>query len=298
MEVIQSVTMPGDTQQEKQRLVARGIAIAVVVLAGIFVIFFLQPSPRSKPATSGSDGEKSRSLHGSFIDTIVEETRIIGEEVVEAIIHPGSNKDTTDGSGESDYYLHEQISATLFWVGEKANDDNQDIPNSRSAWDDAWQDHYGGFDDPVKRDTDYFPSDFTPRENPYYFALPFNDFDEDGERKPEVQTLVPWSGERTWGTRESMLKNRWIKIISGEKTAYAQWEDVGPFEEDDATYVFGEAEPKSQENKHAGLDLSPAVNGYLGLDGEDAVDWQFIEEQDVPKGPWKEVITRSQITWK
>jgi hypothetical protein len=298
MEVIQSVTMPGDTQQEKQRLVARGIAITVVALAGVFVIFFLQPSPHSKPSTSSSDEEESRSLRGSFIDTIVKETRIIGEEVVEAIIHPGLKKVATDGSGESDYYLHEQISATLFWIGEKADDDNADIPNRRSAWDDSWEQHYGGVDDPEKRDTEYSPSDFTPKENPYYFALPYNDFDEDGERKQEALALVPWGGERTWGARESMLKNRWIKIIKGGRTAYAQWEDVGPFEEDDAAYVFGEAEPKSRENRYAGLDLSPAVNGYLGLDGIDEVDWQFIEEPDVPDGPWKEIITRSQITWK
>ena len=79
---------------------------------------------------------------------------------------------------------------------------------------------------------------------------------------------------------------------------YAQWEDVGPFGENDSNYVFGSANPKSTTNKTAGLDVSPAVNDYLGLSGLDTTSWQFVDEKDVPSGPWKNIVTTSGIYWK
>lgn len=78
--------------------------------------------------------------------------------------------------------------------------------------------------------------------------------------------------------------------------AYAQWEDVGPFEVDDADYVFGNSRPKNKINNNAGLDVSPAVRDYLGLEDIDIIDWQFVDFKDVPKGAWKEIITNSQIS--
>jgi hypothetical protein len=39
------------------------------------------------------------------------------------------------------------------------------------------------------------------------------------------------------------------------------------------------------------------VRDFLGLGGEDKVDWQFIGAKDVPGGPWKKIITSSNITW-
>jgi hypothetical protein len=48
----------------------------------------------------------------------------------------------------------------------------------------------------------------------------------------------------------------------------------------------------------AGLDVSPALNGCLGFTSlygqEDRVDWQFIDDGEVPSGPWTRVITNSQ----
>jgi len=66
-----------------------------------------------------------------------------------------------------------------------------------------------------------------------------------------------------------------------------------PLGENDSTYVFDGNAPKSQGNNNAGLDVSPAVKTYLQLNGEDKVDWQFVKEKDVPKGPWKNIITTS-----
>jgi len=39
-------------------------------------------------------------------------------------------------------------------------------------------------------------------------------------------------------------------------------------------------------NKGAGLDVSPAVRDYLGLNETDVTDWKFVEFKEVPRGPW------------
>jgi hypothetical protein len=179
------------------------------------------------------------------------------------------------------YPLHKDITVTFFWVGEKGTDENGYIPNDQSAWDTNWTEHYGGIDDPYNR-KGFYPKNFIPKENPFYFALPYNDFDKNGRKKRQTDELI--------------CKNRWIRIIKGSKVAYAQWEDVGPFGEDDADYVFGNGRPKNNINNNAGLDVSPAVRDYLGLEDIDIVDWQFVDFKDVPKGTWKEIITNSQIS--
>ena len=202
---------------------------------------------------------------------------------------------TAMSASTNSYPLHRDITVTLFWVGEDASGENHYIPNAASSWDDHWLDHYGGVDDPENRDG-YLPADFAPRENPFYFALPYSDFQEDA-RKADAAKVIPWAQEKPWKKSESMCKNRWIKIVHDEKVAYAQWEDTGPFETDDTDYVFGDARPHSTVNDHAGLDVSPAVQDYLGLSGKDKADWQFVDEKDVPDGPWKQVVTTSQTSW-
>ena len=194
------------------------------------------------------------------------------------------------------YPVHKNISSTIFWVGEKASADNKNISNSPSAWDDQWKKHYGGVDSSAKRNG-FLPAKFCPRENPFYAALPYNDFNEKGEHKKELSSVVPWAKNINIADNYSILKNRWIKITHSGKIAYAQWEDVGPFGEDDSEYVFGDAAPKSKENKNAGIDVSPATRDYLGLSGEDKVDWQFVDSGDVPDGAWKKIITTSQVFW-
>jgi hypothetical protein len=186
---------------------------------------------------------------------------------------------------------------SLFWIGEEGTEDNGFIPNLQSVWDDTWSEDYGGMDDPHNRNG-YVPTNFTPSENPFYFALPYNDFNEDGERKSDVYDVVPWSKEQTWNDSESMCKNHWIKIIKGDTIAYAQWEDAGPFGEDDTAYVFGDTLPRNEVNNNAGLDVSPSLRDYLKLNDIDSVDWQFVDFNEVPDGPWKEIITNSQIYWE
>lgn len=194
------------------------------------------------------------------------------------------------------YPVHRNITSTVFWVGEDATEHNAYISNSPSAWDEYWVKHFGGVDTPEKRNG-YFPAGFRPKENPFYIALPYNDFREDS-RKANAAAIIPWAKTKVWAARESMCKNQWVKITRGKKTVYAQWEDSGPFLENDAQYVFGNGQPRSAINNHAGIDVSPAISDYLGLTGINKVDWQFIDAQDVPDGPWKEIVTTSQIFWK
>ncbi len=201
-------------------------------------------------------------------------------------------------TGENiDYPLHKNITATVFWIGEEGDEDNGYIPNVTSAWDDNWINHYGGYDDPNNRNG-FYPAEFIPNENPFYCALPYNDFDEDGNRKKESYEIVYWANEKEWLDNESMLKNRWIKIIKSGKECYAQWEDVGPFGENDYEYVFGMSMPQNTINYNAGIDLSPAVRDYFGLSDIDTISWQFVNYEDVPEGPWKDIITTSQIDWE
>jgi len=192
---------------------------------------------------------------------------------------------------------HEDITSTVFWIGENASEENGGIANRASAWDDTWTVHYGGIDTPNAR-SGYYPEAFTPDENPFYVALPYNDFDENGEKKTDVAAYIPWVHQGEDTDNSSVCKNHWVKITKGDRTVYAQWEDVGPFGEDDEAYVFGTALPKNPLNFHAGIDVSPAVRDYLGLQDIDRVDWMFVEASDVPKGPWKEIVTTRNVSWE
>ena len=198
------------------------------------------------------------------------------------------------------YPIHKDITATMFYVGEGASSENGYISNSPSAWDNHWVYNYGGVDSPDSRDG-YYPADFIPAENPFYVALPYNDLGRNGKRKDEIYTLIPWAKEATKidnNIYSSICKNRWVKIVKDNKVAYAQWEDVGPFNEDDGDYVFGSSEPKNSENNSAGIDLSPAVTDYLDLNGMEKVSWSFVDEKDVPNGPWKDIVTTSKMRYQ
>ena len=206
----------------------------------------------------------------------------------------GSSEDTKATTPSSrDYPLHRDVTVTIFWIGESAGEENGNISNVASAWDEKWQARYGGEDSPDRRDG-YFPEGFVPKENPFYVALPYNDLDETGSRKPHAASWIPWYSPHT-PSGESLCKNRWVEISKGEKKVYAQWEDAGPFGEDDAAYVFGTSSPKNRINDHAGIDVSPAVRDYLNLRDIDKVNWRFVEDEDVPDGPWKRIVTVSGV---
>ncbi len=204
-----------------------------------------------------------------------------------------------DQTQSSAYSLHKNITATVFWVGEPVGNGSSE-DNSISAWDDDWEKDYGGYDDYINRNG-YFPAQFTPKQNPFYLDLPYDDFDDNGNRRPNAYQVVPWANSQTWAPTESMMKNRWVKIIKDGAVCYGQIEDSGPYVYNDYQYVFGTAAPASQEANNAGMDVSPALRDCLGFNGlnndENKVDWQFVAASEVPPGPWKEIVTTSQINW-
>jgi hypothetical protein len=180
------------------------------------------------------------------------------------------------------------ICTTVFWIGEQPTESNP-TPNHASSWDENWAANYGGYDDPDPDARDGFlPAAFKPKQNPFYVALPYNDIGKGGH-KEEAEKIVPWFKQEQGTSRyKSTCKGRWIAIRKGDRVCYAQWEDAGPICTTDGGYVFGDARPKSEENNGAGLDVSPAVRDYLGLDCHDSTDWKFVEFEEVPLGPWAE----------
>jgi hypothetical protein len=178
-----------------------------------------------------------------------------------------------------------QIVTTTFWIGEKPTANNP-VPNVQSSWDRNWTKNYGGYDNPDQSQRrDFVPVKFTPKQNPFYVALPYNDKSINGHR-PEAPRVIPWFKEAYQGPAVSTVKGRWIAIRRGNKVAYAQWEDAGPFRTDHWQYVFGNERPKPNLNKGAGLDVSPAVRDFLGMQDTDVTDWRFVEFSEVPHGPW------------
>ncbi|HET9800448.1 MAG TPA: hypothetical protein VFP82_02080, partial [Chthoniobacterales bacterium] len=200
------------------------------------------------------------------------------------VFAPNQLRSAPPSPGEP-YPWKQQIVTTVFWIGE-APSENNPVPNKASSWDKNWSKSYGGYDDPNRaKRSDYIPAKFTPRQNPFYCALPYNDKAKEGHR-PDASRVVPWFNEAYRGPDVSVCKDRWIAIRKGNKVAYAQWEDAGPFRTDHWQYVFGNERPKPNLNKGAGLDVSPAVRDFLGLNDTDVTDWQFVEFKDVPHGPW------------
>lgn len=177
------------------------------------------------------------------------------------------------------------VAATVFWVGELPTENNP-TPNNKSAWDQNWQENFGGYDQPDHRNG-WAPAGFTPQLNPFYIALPYNDVAKGGVHRPEASEVIPWFWEDYRGDGISVCKGRWVAIHHAGRVCYAQWEDVGPFEVDHWQYVFGNESPRSNQNQSAGIDISPAVRDFLKIRSGERVEWRFMDEQQVPAGPWR-----------
>ena len=176
------------------------------------------------------------------------------------------------------------ITSTVFWVGEPASGRSQG--NRRSAWDGLWELHYGGLDAPGTRTVFFTPASFRPHLNPFYVALPYCDI-MNGRLRPEAGAVIPWFNSGYRGPGVSVCKDHWVAIYARGRVCFAQWEDVGPFETDDWQYVFGpQAAPRHGHNGNAGIDVSPAVQRFLGLSSLDKVNWRFVDGSQVWQGPW------------
>ncbi len=248
---------------------------------------------------------------------------------------------------EDQYHIHTNISASTFWCGEGASDQNGGITNISSSWDINWGDRFGIEDSPeISRNSDFIPTSqqFKGDENPYYFALPYNDFGEvvyDGrnatfevansnsdysiERSTYLDrdivvtsditdwrkgssSQIPWKNRENWNNK-SMVKAQWIRIRTNDnsgngKWVYAQWADAGPYYYDDVDYVFGSAAPANNTDiPKAGIDLSPSVCLALKQElkswGANSfnVEWQFVDPENVPNGPWKQHVSDNYTHW-
>jgi hypothetical protein len=260
----------------------RRVKIVIIVLSLFVIISVIVSSPlffKDNPTSNG--GGSANEQHG-------QKTMITGMTGIPT--HSPTPKSTPTPEVLSAYPMHQRIYATMFWVGEDASEENDYIPNQSSSWDSNWLENFGGIDTPYAR-VGYYPKAFVPKENPFYVALPYNDLGYDGRK--ENAASIPWY-TTTEDDSYSFAKNRWVKVTYKTQTCYGQWEDVGPFEDDDMEYVFGEKKP---HDKRAGIDLSPAMRTCLKMITNGYVNWQFIDESSIPDGPWKKIITTRQVNW-
>lgn len=196
------------------------------------------------------------------------------------------------GPARTAYPWKTHITATIFWIGEQPTQNNP-TPNHMSSWDMQWKGNFGGYDnpDPEKRIAchttgNFRPKDFAPQLNPFYIALPYNDVMRGARHKPEASRVIPWFNRYNPKPGHTVLKGRWVQIHFNGRNCFAQWEDCGPWVTDDWEYVYGNKPPKATQNNSAGIDLSPAVRDFLGMRSHQKVHWRFVEENQVPQGPW------------
>lgn len=184
------------------------------------------------------------------------------------------------------------ITATVFWVGEQPTQNNP-TPNCKSSWDMKWSENFGGYDNPAAEKRvachttgQFRPAGFAPKLNPFYIALPYNDVMPGNRHKPEASRVIPWFHRFDPPPGRTVLKGRWVQLHFNGRSCYAQWEDCGPWVTDDWAYVFGDKRPKATQNNSAGIDISPAVRDYLGMQSHQKLHWRFVEDNQVPQGPW------------
>ncbi|MFY1621055.1 hypothetical protein [Micromonospora sp. WMMD736] len=214
-----------------------------------------------------------------------------------------------------EYPWHLDIVATTFWVGEILDPVAIDGSQMISTYDSNWYENYGGCDgvivdgvcdtEPRDASNGYFPKNMTPRQNPFYLDLPFDDINNEAAFAMRGH-VVPWADEPAYRGRAddrsiSFMKNRWVELHRNGRRCYGQIQDAGPAVYDDAAYVFGDGQvrPASTRFNGAGLDVSPALNGCLGFNdlngSSDRVDWRFVDDSQVPEGPWTRIITTSPV---
>lgn len=187
---------------------------------------------------------------------------------------------------KSDHGEHENVGATAFWIGQPVGTGHR----VQSAWDPQWQSHFGGVDDPNHRQNNgYWPAKFKPSQNSFYAALPYDEFDAQGKRKASAKKIPWYDAKHPPAAGESILKNHWLRVVFAGRAVYVQWEDVGPQGTDDFDYVFGDAAPVKN---HFGICLSPAALAYLTAGDGDQVSWKFVDDKDVPAGPWRRIVTK------
>jgi len=256
-------------------IVAAALAAGVVALNAQ-----TQPNPAAMPRvripTTSSPGEAGPA-----------------QGVTPPLVRPADSGRASVPAVRAVYPWKTRVTCTVFWIGEQAGPRNP-VPNDKSSWDAQWETNFGGYDDPEPANRianhatgDFRPKGFVPKLNPFYVALPYNDVASQGGHKSEAARVIPWFARMNPESGKTVCKGRWLQIFRGGRSCFAQWEDCGPWETDDWEYVFSTKPPKTKQNGSAGLDLSPAIRDYLGMQSGEKVHWRFVEANQVPYGPWK-----------
>jgi hypothetical protein len=194
---------------------------------------------------------------------------------------------TIQKTGFGKYPWHKNIKPFVFYIGEESTPIDHRSKKS-SIWDPEWQKNYGGYDTPDSdyRNSNFAPNSFLPNQNPFYIQLPYSDI-QNGHTKTEASQIIPWFKNAFDADGKSVLKGRWVAIFSAGRTCFAQWEDSGPYSDDDWKYVFGGNTPDSTALELPAIGLSPAIRDYLQLDNNATCAWKFVDYNSVPDGPWK-----------
>ncbi len=184
-----------------------------------------------------------------------------------------------------DFPWRRNVQVLIFWIGQPASPTNP-IANNSSAWNPNWLDDFGGVDDPLERNG-FFPKKFAPKINPFYVALPYNDLDDTGFHKEEAAEVIPWYWRKARSKYDSLCNNRWLALHFKERICYAQWKDVGPKYADDWSYVFKGKFKAREKGDQARILISPAIRDYLQVPQGEEISWKFLENYEIPKGPWE-----------
>src|SRR6266513_254517 len=142
-----------------------------VILSSITSLFAHGTAEKAEPAKVKAKKKSQRSSEDRFTDV---SSIAFSPGQVTAAPEPGQR-----------FPWKSKIVTTVFWIGEKPAANNP-VPNRVSSWDNEWTRNYGGMDDPdPAHRSNYIPVKFTPRQNPFYCALPYNDKAREGHR-PEA----------------------------------------------------------------------------------------------------------------
>lgn len=270
------------------------IILFILFLLFFSLIFVLKtPQINEKPFIINPPEKKTDNKISTTSSILEKEYISSSSQIIKQILdkkppEPKLKPKTKENDDKIEKEQYKTVRASFFWIGEKANLSNDYIHNKDSAWDSLWLEHYGGIDK-MKNRCGYYPCSFIPKENPFYFALPYNDLKENGERKESAKKITWYEKEKN---KKSILKNKWIEIIYKNKKCFAQWEDVGPNNEDDFSYVFGNSLPQNTFGIKAGIDISPALKTCLEMKDNDYVSWRFVDDEEVENGPWKKIIVK------
>ena len=131
----------------------------------------------NRPGASSKSIEQAIAARKKLVPRVASDARkkVNDDSLVRASIKHGPIRPTTDQSHRRNfpdpkkvptpprkgaYPWHFDITATYFYIGERPTERNP-TPNTASSWDSAWDDNYGGFDDPNPANRD--PKTFAPK---------------------------------------------------------------------------------------------------------------------------------------